>query len=321
LTDIHFQKEVSPMDNMSDNRLTFGIMVCPVPPWKRIVEHARLVESLGFDKLWVPDHFINPEEGMDMDWFDCWSVLTALATQTDKITIGTLVASMTLRNPAVLARMALTLDHISGGRLELGVGAAGASNCHTMTGIPKWEPRQRSERYKEFVEILNHMLSEEVTTYPGKYYPIQAALMRPRFFTQPRPTFNVAARGPKALRLAARYGDAWNSFYPGKDLTPKQSSDTARQHYDMFCGYALEAGRDPARLGRTFCFGWTSDGLFRSMEAFYDTIGRYTQAGFNDFCFVYAYGIESWKDQTITSEDLLRKIALEAIPALRKNDG
>jgi alkanesulfonate monooxygenase SsuD/methylene tetrahydromethanopterin reductase-like flavin-dependent oxidoreductase (luciferase family) len=297
-------------------KLTFGIMLGPVPPWKRVVEHARLVESLGFDKLWLPDHFVNPED-KNMEWFDCWSVLSALATQTDKITLGTMVTSMTLRNPALLARMALTVDHISNGRLELGVGAAGAPNCHQMTGVPRWEPYERSERFKEFVEILDHMLNNEITTYEGKYYNIQGALMRPKFIAKPRPVFSVAAHGPKALRLAAKYGDAWNSYNPGKDLTPKQSSDVIHQRYERFCQFAVEVNRDPEKIGKTFCFGWTSDGLFESMDAFYDAIGRYFEAGIRDFCFIYAYNIDSWKKQTITTEDLLHRIALEAIPALR----
>jgi alkanesulfonate monooxygenase SsuD/methylene tetrahydromethanopterin reductase-like flavin-dependent oxidoreductase (luciferase family) len=186
-----------------------------------------------------------------------------------------------------------------------------------MTGIPIWEPRERSERYKEFVEILDRMLQDEVTTYQGEYYNIQEALMRPKFISKPRPVFSVAAHGPKALRLAARYGDAWNSYNPGMDLTPKQSSDIIRHRYESFCELAIEAGRDPAQIGRTFCFGWTSDGLFRSMDAFYDAIRRYAEAGIRDFCFIYAYGIDSWKEQTITTEALLHRIALDAIPTLK----
>jgi alkanesulfonate monooxygenase SsuD/methylene tetrahydromethanopterin reductase-like flavin-dependent oxidoreductase (luciferase family) len=300
-----------------NGEITFGIMLGPVPPWGRMIEQAKLVESLGFDKLWLPDHFVNPEN-KDMDWFECWTVLSALAGCTERITLGTIVSSMTLRNPALLARTAMTVDHISGGRLELGIGAGGVVNCHQMTGVPRWEPRERSERYKEFVEIIDQMLTNEVTTYPGKYYNIQEALMRPKPVSQPRPVFNVAAHGPKALRLAARYGDAWNSYNPGRDLTPQQNSDITHQRCERMSAYAAEAGRDPTQIGRTFCFGWTSDGLFRSMEAFYDTIGRYHQAGINDFCFVYALGIDSWKDQTITTYDLLQEIALQAIPALKE---
>jgi hypothetical protein len=186
-----------------------------------------------------------------------------------------------------------------------------------MTGMPIWDLRERAERYKEFVEILDHMLNEDITTYPGKYYNIQEAILRPRSIASPRPVFNIAAHGIKALTLAASYGDAWNSYYPGKDLTPKQGSNIIRQRYEKFCELAMDAGRDPNKLGRTFIFGWTSDGLFRSMDAFYDAIGRYSEAGINDFCFVYANGVDFWKDDIITTEDLLHKIALEAIPTLR----
>jgi alkanesulfonate monooxygenase SsuD/methylene tetrahydromethanopterin reductase-like flavin-dependent oxidoreductase (luciferase family) len=307
------------MDKKGDKKLTFGIMLGPFPPWDQIIKWAKLVERLGFDKLWLPDHFVNPDD-KDMDWLDCWSVLTALATQTDKITMGTLVSSMTLRNPAILAHMALSADHISGGRFELGVGAAGTKKCHEMTGIPRWEPRERSERYKEFVEVLYHMLNNEVTTYQGKYYNIQDALMHPKFISHPHPIFNVAAHGPKALRLAAKYGDSWNCLGPIQDMTPKQSSDHTRQCYEKLCEYASEVGRDPTQFNRTFLFGWTSDGPFRSMEAFYDTIGRYTEAGINDFCFIYSPGIDLWKDQSINSEELLQKIALDAIPDIRNNE-
>jgi alkanesulfonate monooxygenase SsuD/methylene tetrahydromethanopterin reductase-like flavin-dependent oxidoreductase (luciferase family) len=302
---------------MKNNELTFGIMLGQVPPWQQIIEQAQLVESLGFDKLWLPDHFVNPED-RDMEWLECWTVLSALATHTDHIVLGTLVSSMTLRNPALLARMALSVDHISGGRLELGVGAAGAPNCHKMTGVPQWEPRERSERYREFVEVLDHMLREEVTTYEGKYYNIEEALIRPKFISKPRPVFSVAAHGPKAIRLAAKYGDAWNSLGSDGGLTPKQSSDITRQRCKKLCEAAIEVGRDPTEIGRTFCFGWTSDGLFRSRDAFFDTIGRYREAGINDFCFIYAFGIDSWKEQTITTPELLERVALEDIPALRK---
>jgi alkanesulfonate monooxygenase SsuD/methylene tetrahydromethanopterin reductase-like flavin-dependent oxidoreductase (luciferase family) len=302
----------------NDGELTFGIMLAPMPPWHRFTEQGKQVEVLGFDKIWLPDHFVNPEDP-DMEWFDCWTALAALVAHTEKIVLGSLVASMTLRNPAVLARMALTVDHISGGRLELGVGAGGVPNCHKMTGIPQWPPRERSERYKEFVEILDHMLTHEVTTYEGHYFNIQEALMRPAPISKPRPVLNVAAHGPRALKLAGQYGDAWNTLSPGKDLTPKQHSDNTRQRCDMMAEFAIDAGRDPDTIGRTMLFGWTSDGLFRSMDAFYDTVGRYREAGINDFCFIYLLGIESWKDQIITTQELLERIALEAMPTLRNS--
>jgi alkanesulfonate monooxygenase SsuD/methylene tetrahydromethanopterin reductase-like flavin-dependent oxidoreductase (luciferase family) len=305
------------MNQQSEKKLTFGIMLRPFPPWEKIVGWAKLVESLGFDKLWLPDHFVNPDD-KDIDWFDCWCTLPALATQTQKITLGSLVSSMTLRNPAVLAHMVLAIDHISGGRFEFGVGAAGTRKCHEMTGVPRWEPKERSERYKEFVEILHHMLNHAVTTYQGKYYHINEAVMYPGFISKPYPIFSVAAHGPKALRLAATYGDAWNTLGSLKEMTPMQSSDEIHQCYIRLRELASEIGRDPNLFGRTILFGWTCERPFASMEAFYDVIGRYSEEGINDFCFIYSPGFELWKDQSINNEDLLRRIALEAIPAIRK---
>ncbi len=142
--------------------------------------------------------------------------------------------------------------------------------------------------------------------------------MHPPFIAQPHPIFNVAAHGPKALRLAAQYGDAWNTLGALEDLTPKQSSNKMHESYQQLREYALEAGRDPDLFGRTILFGWTTERPFASMDAFYDTIGRYTEAGINDFCFIFCPGIDLWKDQAINNEDLLRKIAGEALPAIRR---
>jgi alkanesulfonate monooxygenase SsuD/methylene tetrahydromethanopterin reductase-like flavin-dependent oxidoreductase (luciferase family) len=306
------------MANRGSKKITFGIMLGPFPPWEQIAGWAKLVESLGFDKLWLPDHFVNPDD-KEMDWLDCWCTLSALATQLERITLGTLVSSMTLRNPAVLAHMVMAADHFTGGRFEFGVGAAGSRNCHEMTGMPRWEAKERSERYREFVEILYQMLNQEVTTYLGKYYNIQGAVMHPGFVAQPHPIFNIAAHGPKALRLAATYGDAWNTLGPLTEMTPKQSSDEIGRCYKMLSEFAMELGRDAEQFGRTLLFGWTCERPFASMEAFYDVIGRYSEAGITDFCFIYSPGIELWKGQAIDSEELLRKIALEAIPTVRNS--
>ena len=107
-------------------------------------------------------------------------------------------------------------------------------------------------------------------------------------------------------------------MYPGDGLTPRQNSEVIRQSCEMLCDFAREYGRDPDRIGRTFLYGWTSDNLFCSMAAFEDTIRRYAEAGIRDFCFIYAYGLDPFKDNAITSEDLLKRIALEAIPAIKE---
>jgi hypothetical protein len=137
------------------------------------------------------------------------------------------------------------------------------------------------------------MLVNDVTTYHGRYYDIEAVTMLPRPVAQPRLVLNVAAHGPKALRLAGTYGDAWNSCCPGKDLTPEQNSSIIRQWSEQVSEHAV-------------------------MEAFYDAIGRYREAGIDDFIFAYAPGIDYWEEKAITTMDLLEQVALEAIPRLRQ---
>jgi alkanesulfonate monooxygenase SsuD/methylene tetrahydromethanopterin reductase-like flavin-dependent oxidoreductase (luciferase family) len=308
------------MYSQSENKreFSFGVMLVPIYSWDELVSQAQLLEELEFDKLWLPDHFVNSAKP-DLDWFECWTLLSALALKTRKIRIGTLVSSMTLRNPALLARMALTVDHVSNGRLELGVGSSGASYCHKMTGIPQWSARERSLRFGEFVAILDQMLENEVTTYEGQYYSIQEAIIHPRPIQQPHPPLNIAAHGPRSLRLAALHGDGWNSYYPGKDLTPKESSNITRQRYEMLKEFAVEAGRDPAEIGCTFLFGYTADRPFASKDAFFDAVGRYSEAGIRDFCFFYQPGIDHLADQSITNIDLLQWVTLEAIPSIQSH--
>jgi alkanesulfonate monooxygenase SsuD/methylene tetrahydromethanopterin reductase-like flavin-dependent oxidoreductase (luciferase family) len=119
--------------------LHFGVMTIQNISWPALVERWQYLDELGFDSAWVADHFTNPWYP-DEPWFEGWTLLSALATHTRKIRLGTMVTNISLHNPAVLARQALTVDHVSGGRLELGIGAGGAPTDHTMTGVPDWDP-------------------------------------------------------------------------------------------------------------------------------------------------------------------------------------
>src|SRR5215210_1654716 len=112
----------------------FGIITIQNAPWATMVERWQHIEALGFDSVWVADHYVNPYQPTQ-PWFDGWTLLTALATQTTTIRLGALVTNITLHNPAVLARRALTVDHISNGRLEVGLGSGGAGDVsYPMTG-------------------------------------------------------------------------------------------------------------------------------------------------------------------------------------------
>src|SRR3954467_5777211 len=199
-------------DNLMAQQLRFGIITLQKEPWPTMVERWQRIEALGFDHVWLADHFLNPYNPPQF-WLEAWTLLTGLAAQTSRIRIGTLVTPIGLRNPAVLARQALTVDHISNGRLELGLGTGVADDTsYSMIGLPEWGPAERVGHFREAVEIIDLMLSNETTNYQGKYYQINGAVMRPAPIQQPRPPFTLAALGPTMLKIAARYADRWNTY-------------------------------------------------------------------------------------------------------------
>ena len=150
--------------------LRFGIITIQNLPWQTLVEHWKLIEALGYDSVWVGDHIVNSQSIHD-NWFDGWSLVAALATQTHSIQIGTLVTNTIYRNPAVYARQAQTLDHISQGRLMLGIGATSERDpSHNMTGVEIWSIKERVQRFQEVVEIVDLLLRQDTTTYQGRYY-------------------------------------------------------------------------------------------------------------------------------------------------------
>ncbi|GAB4417693.1 MAG: hypothetical protein Kow002_04220 [Anaerolineales bacterium] len=139
--------------------------------------------------------------------------------------------------------------------------------------------------------------------------------MLPRPVQRPRPPLNIAAHGPKTIRLAARYGDGWNTYYPGKDLTPEGASAATRQRFDMLCEFADQEGRDPKKIKRTFLAGFSPDKPFVSKNAFQDFIGRYREAGINDFVLPYLPDNETGGNY-ITDCGTLERLAKEQIPEL-----
>jgi alkanesulfonate monooxygenase SsuD/methylene tetrahydromethanopterin reductase-like flavin-dependent oxidoreductase (luciferase family) len=152
-----------------NHSLRFGIITIQNLDWPTMVEHWKHIEALGYDNVWVADHFLNGH-AIEENWFDGWTLLAALATQTSKIRIGTLVTNIIYRNPAIIARQAQTLDHISRGRLELGIGATTERDpSHPMTGVEVWGTPERVGRFREVVEIVDTMLRQDVTSYHRRY--------------------------------------------------------------------------------------------------------------------------------------------------------
>lgn len=291
-------------------------------PLSTLVERWRYLDELGFDSAWVADHFTNPWYPNE-PWLEGWTLLSALAVNTERIRLGTMVTNISLHNPAVLAKQALTVDHVSEGRLRLGIGAGGAPTDHTMTGVPDWEPRERTARLREFVEIVDQLLRNEVTTYRGSYYEVEGSQMHPGPVQRPRPPLAVAALGARTLKIAAEYADTWN-FFPAYDLTVQQSLEQTEQRNLMLDDYCAELGRDPQEITRSLlAIPRMVDKPFDSDDAFHDFVGKYREAGIDEFIFYWwredalEYGYDRAIIERSVDRETLEHLATDVIPTLQ----
>ena len=243
--------------------------------WEKNVERWQLFERLGFESAWLCDHLVQPSRPQG-PYFEAWSLLGGLAARTEKIRIGVLVTSNTFRHPSVLAKMAVTVDHISNGRLEVGLGAGWYESEHEMFGIPFPETRELVARFREAVQVIDHLMREDVSSFAGSYYELRNAQSRPPSIQKPRPPLVLGAFGPRMLKIVATYADTWNAFG-----TPKEM----RERNQMLDDYCREIGRNPDTLDRSIYY-WvptTDADPWVSKQAFYEVINPYIEAGVNQF--------------------------------------
>lgn len=304
------------MKTEKDNQsLRFGAVILQDFPWQELVKLWRKFDSLGFDSTWIADHFVNYAHPTS-PWLEGWTTLAALANCTSRIRIGTLVTSIPFRHPAVLARQAMTVDLISNGRLEIGIGAGAPGKIdpsYTMTGIDDWPFKERTERLKEQVEIIDTLLRNITSSYEGKYYNLKDTIMAPGPVQKPRPPLVVAAHVKASLRVAAEYADAWVSF--GADFGAPidivvEKTQKRIAYLDKYCE---KIGRDPGTLRRSLLvFGEEANHAFASEEKFTEIVDRYAALGINELVFFYPFFAP---DQI----PMFEKIAQETIPKLRKS--
>ena len=294
--------------------LRFMAQTLPNVSWDQLLERNKYIEELGFDLVGLADHFVdwsNPPS----PWFETWTLLGAIARETTKIRLTTCVTQTPLRNPALLARQALTVDHISNGRLELGIGVGiDIDPSYGMMGIPNWTAKERVERFEEYVEIVDQLLSNEVTTYKGRFYEVNDAIMKPRPIQLPRPPIMIAGLGPRMLKHTARYADIWNSISFASTLD-SQLEET-RSRMTLIDEYCSGIGRDPASLRRSYLMfdagARTSGGLFNyyeSEEFFADMVQRFIDLGISDIGLYYPM-----RDEQLP---MFERIARDVIPELR----
>ena len=266
--------------------MRLGTLILPERRWPEARRQWQRAEALGFAHAWTYDHLAwGPLR--DSPWFAAVPTLTAAALVTDHIRIGTLVASINFRHPVTFAKELMTLDEVSGGRLTLGIGAGSFGWDATVLGEPVWSPSERADRFAEFVELLDRLLREPVTTFRGRFYSADGARMHPGCVQQPRLPFAVAATGPRGMRLAASLGDLWVTTgardHEGPPLDGEAGAALVREQMDRLDDACIGAGRDPGTLSRLVLAGLRLDGGLQSVEAFRDTVGRYADVGATDF--------------------------------------
>ncbi len=183
-----------------------------VPSWPTIRAFAQRAEELGLDSIWVPDHLLPYVDaiGGPGDIHEAWTLLAALAASTTRIGLGTLVTATPFRSPALLAKMAVGVDLVSGGRLVLGLGTGYHEPEFAAFGYPPAADRPVS-RFEEALRIIVPLLRGESVTFEGRFHEVRDAALLPR--PERRIPVLIAARGPRMLRLTARWADAWNTAW------------------------------------------------------------------------------------------------------------
>lgn len=255
----------------------------------------HIADEAGFDHVWDFDHLASiGEGGPDRPIYEGWALQAAMAEATKRVRIGCLVTGNTYRNPALLAKTAVTVDHLSGGRLEFGIGAAWAEIEHQMYGIEGLD--HRVGRLSESLQIIKSLWTEDRTNFDGRYYRMADAIANPKPLQKPYPPIWIGASGATTLRLVARHGDVWN--IAGGD------PDRVKELTAMLGEACATVGRDAAEIRHSLQFGWDGQAVGQLLEL----SGSYLELGVTEQV-IYLRGSDP--------SALAGKIA-EALPELRK---
>ncbi len=255
----------------------------------------RIADEGGFDHVWDFDHLasIGPA-GPDRPIYEGWALQAAMAEATKRVRIGCLVTGNTYRHPVVLAKLAVTVDHLSAGRLEFGIGAAWAEIEHQMYGIEGLD--HRVGRLSESLQIIKSLFTQERTNFEGRYYHLKDAIASPKPIQKPHPPIWIGAQGDSTLRLTARHADVWNISGGDQAFVAEIS-----KKFDETCA---AVGRNPAEVRRSLQFDW--DGSSR--EQLLDLSGKLLELGVTEQV-VYVRGERPvWQAERLA----------EALPTLRR---
>ena len=211
--------------------------------WPELVERVQFAETAGFDGAWVFDHFKPLYGDPNGPCMESWTLLAGLAAITSQVRLGVLVTGITYRHPSILATEAITVDHISNGRLEIGMGAAWHEPEHEQLGIPFPPLKERAERLEEGVQVMRLLMTKDRASFAGRHYQLAKASYHPRPVQRPHPPIWIGAGGEQLmLPIVARQADAWHAF---------GSDDSLARKSRLLDQMAEKAGRDPKTILRS----------------------------------------------------------------------
>jgi F420-dependent oxidoreductase-like protein len=222
-------------------KIRFGLFAPQVgASYGAVRERAQLADQLGFDSIFFVDHFWS--RGLvDLPHLEAWTLMASIAAVTERLRIGTLVVCNSYRNPALVAKMTASLDHISKGRAVLGLGAGWMDEEYRAYGYPFPSIRVRLEQLDEGLQVIQRMLSEERASFQGRYYSVDQAINSPKPIQKPRPPILIGGAGEKKmLRIVAEHADIWNC--------PNNASRQLAQKLDTLHRHCQEIGRDPGQI-------------------------------------------------------------------------
>ena len=258
--------------------------------WRTAVDTALLAEKLGYHSIWVYDHFHNVPRPAHEAVFECWTTIAAISQRTSRIRLGQMVGCNSYRNPGLLAKITSTIDVISGGRLDWGIGAGWYENEYRGYGYEFPKPADRIGMLRESVEIVKSMWTNTETSYDGKYYKMVRANCDPKPLQRPNPPIWIGGGGEQlTLRVVAEHADCSN--FGGKP------DEWARKR-EILKGHCAAVGRDESEIRKT----WSPEVFIRSTE---DELAQRTKGG------LWGDSVENWRDNNLvgTPEQVSEKIA------------
>lgn len=274
--------------------LRIGLKLSRGEPIDSYLRVWRIADESGFDHCWAFDHLVTSAGGVDLPLYDGWTLLAAMARETKRVRMGLIVTAMTYRHPALLAKIAVTVDHLSNGRLEFGIGSGWVVNEHEMFGAGELD--HQVGRFSEGMQVIKLLWTRERSDFDGRFYRLKNATGNPRPIQSPHPPIWIGSGGPGMLRQTARHADVWN---PASGDTVDDAKALGSQLVEA-CG---AIGRDPATIRWSAQFGFSGDDPGKLL----DEMRQWHEAGFTELV-ISCSGQEPVRAAEVAAEQVLPRL-------------